>query len=119
MESPSTLVTPAKSARCFRRRCGASTPSAVSAPASISTTPSQAFARRSPSTWRRRRLTQSASGEAQELIAERRWALESHRTTEVEPGIVVLELTRPHRRNAEKQQSPHFNPCFCRKIDRL
>jgi len=26
--------------------------------------------------------------------------LDSHRTTEVEPGIVVLELTRPHRRNA-------------------
>ena len=30
----------------------------------------------------------------------RRLALDSHRVTELEPGIVELELTRPHRRNA-------------------
>ena len=26
--------------------------------------------------------------------------MDSHRVTELEPGIVALELTRPHRRNA-------------------
>jgi enoyl-CoA hydratase/carnithine racemase len=42
--------------------------------------------------------------------------LESHRTTEVEPGIVVLELARPHRRNA---LSSNVVAELHREIDRI
>lgn len=42
--------------------------------------------------------------------------MESHRTTEVEPGIVVLELTRPRRRNA---LSSNAVAQLHREIDRI
>lgn len=42
--------------------------------------------------------------------------MDSHRTTQVEPGIVVLELTRPHRRNA---LSSNAVAGLHREIDRI
>src|SRR4051812_22619195 len=69
-ESPSTLAMPVRSARCCRPPLGASTPSAHSAPAWISTTLSQAFARRSLCTWLPPRHRHGAAQRAAPLIAD-------------------------------------------------